>query len=217
MRLIDDLYAEHVRIERTVGALLTFSSLRTRGDAPPGDGAAFLRFFRLFAGDFHHAKEEDTLFPALLRHLELRPDSGPIYSLTRQHREMGRTLGELAPLLPHPAFAPGDGERMTSLATAYAHALLAHIDAENSVLLPEGEERLRRAGVTDLAGRAATDEERAAGDEGDRLAVLYPPGPGGAVRGEGCVICPSYGVTCEGLEREWWTDHEWEAFESREG
>jgi hypothetical protein len=35
------------------------------------------------------------------------------------------------------------------------------------------------------------------------------------VRGDGCVICPSYGVTCEGLEREWWNAHEWDEFFAR--
>jgi hypothetical protein len=30
------------------------------------------------------------------------------------------------------------------------------------------------------------------------------------VRGGGCVLCPSYGITCDGLEREWWTELEWE-------
>jgi hypothetical protein len=29
-------------------------------------------------------------------------------------------------------------------------------------------------------------------------------------RGDGCVACPSFGTTCDGLEREWWTELEWE-------
>ncbi len=42
--------------------------------------AAYLAFFRLFAGRYHHAREEDTLFPALVAHLPIRPDSGPVRS-----------------------------------------------------------------------------------------------------------------------------------------
>jgi hypothetical protein len=131
---------------------------------------------------------------------------------------MAATLGELSGLIGEELRTKEDREAVLDIATRYAHALLLHIDAENSVLLPEGEERLRRAGIHELEGRAATAEELAARAEGERLAEIYPPvHDPAALRGEGCVICPSYGTTCGGLEREWWTDDEWEEFESREG
>ncbi len=184
----------------------------------PGTPRASSGSSGLFAGDYHHAREEDTLFPALETHLELPPDSGPLFSIRDQHHRMAATLAELAPRLSGELATREDQDAVLELATRYAHALLLHIDAENSVLLPEGEERLRRAGVHELEGRAATVEELAARAEGERLAEIYPPvHDPAALRGEGCVICPSYGTTCGGLEREWWTDDEWEAFESREG
>ena len=183
--------------------------------ATRADADAFLAFFRLFAGRYHHAREEDTLFPALLAHLPIRPDSGPVRSLVDQHAAMARTLEEMAPLLREPG---GEGRRLLDLSTRHRHALLAHIDAENSVLLPESEARLRRAGVPDLAGRAPDAEERAARDGARRLLALYPPREdAGAIRGEGCVICPSYGTTCQGLEREWWSEQEWDDFRERDG
>jgi hypothetical protein len=37
------------------------------------------------------------------------------------------------------------------------------------------------------------------------------------VRGEGCVVCPSYGDTCAGIEREWWNEWEWEELSERVG
>ena len=152
-----------------------------------------------------------------MKHAEIRADSGPVISLLLQHREMEKVLGQMVPLLePGPA-APGGavvGSReLHDLATTYARALWLHIDAENTVLLPESEERLRHSGVPDLTGWEATAEESAARAEGERLVLAYPPRfDPGAVRGEGCAICPSHGVTCEGVEREWWTDWEWEAF-----
>ncbi len=121
----------------------------------------------------------------------------------------------MAPLLAAPG---GEGPKLRLLATRHRHDLLAHIDAENSVLLPESETRLRRAGVADLVGREPDGEERAARDAADRLMTLYAPGEDTeAIRGEGCVICPSYGVTCEGLEREWWSEQEWDDFRERDG
>jgi hemerythrin-like domain-containing protein len=215
MSLIDDLRAEHHVIERALGALATYVDARRAGRGDPADAEAFLAFFRLFAGRYHHAREEDTLFPALLAHLPIRPDSGPVRSLLDQHAAMAKTLEEMAPLLGEPG---AEGGRLLDLSTRHRRDLLAHIDAENSVLLPESEARLRRAGLPDLAGRGLDGEERAARDGAGRLLELYPPREdAGAIRGEGCVICPSYGTSCEGLEREWWSEQEWDDFKERDG
>ncbi|HEY3351072.1 MAG TPA: hemerythrin domain-containing protein [Thermoanaerobaculia bacterium] len=215
MGLIEDLRAEHVVIERTLGSLRTYVEARLAGRGDPADAEAFLAFFRLWAGRYHHAREEDTLFPALLAELPIRPDSGPVRSLVDQHSAMARTLEEMAPVLAAPH---GQGGRLLDLSTRYRRDLLAHIDAENSVLLPEAEARLLRAGAPVLEGRPPDAAERAAREDADRLASLHPPSEDpGAIRGEGCVICPSYGLTCEGLEREWWTEQEWDDFREREG
>ncbi|MEO8054933.1 MAG: hemerythrin domain-containing protein [Acidobacteriota bacterium] len=215
MSLIDELRSEHVIIERTLGALRTYVEARLAGNGDPVDADVFLAFFRLFAGRYHHAREEDTLFPALLAHLPIRPDSGPVRSLFDQHAAMARTLEEMAPVLAAPR---GQGGRLLDLSTRYRRDLLAHIDAENSVLLPEAEARLRRAGAPELEGRPPDAEERAARDGAERLFALYPPSEdAGAIRGEGCVICPSYGISCEGLEREWWSEQEWDDFRERDG
>ena len=74
-------------------------------------------------------------------------------------------------------------------------------------MLPESEKRLRRVGVLELDGRAPTVEEVAAREAGVRLVERYPPSyDPGAVRGEGCVVCTSFGVDCDGVEREWWSE-----------
>lgn len=86
------------------------------------------------------------------------------------------------------------------------------------MLFPESEARLRRSGVAELPDRPPTEAEAAAGAAGDRLAAIYPPRfDRDALRGEGCVICPSLGVTCASIEREWWNDSEWESFSNRDG
>jgi hemerythrin-like domain-containing protein len=215
MRLIDELRAEHEGIEGSLGALRTYVEARLGGRGDAADAADFLAFFRLWAGRYHHAREEDTLFPALLEHLPIGPGSGPVRSLVDQHAAMAKTFEEMAPLLAEPR---GQGGRLLDLSTRHRRDLLAHIDAENSVLLPEAEARLRRAGVPDLAGRVPDAEETAARDGAARLLSRYPPSEDpGAIRGEGCVVCPSYGLTCEGLEREWWSEQEWDDFKERDG
>ncbi|MGZ6125244.1 MAG: hemerythrin domain-containing protein [Myxococcales bacterium] len=208
MLLLDELRAEHELIERAVGSLQTFAASGTRD---PADGEAYLRFFRLFAGRFHHAREEDILFPALVRETAAPADRGPLKVLLDAHHAMAHILERMAPLL-------SDGGELAELAARYGRALLHHIDAENSVLFPESETRLRRAGVRELASRApAADEDAARVGMEDLLAKHPPREIPDLIRGDGCVSCEAYGEGCDGVEREWWTELEWEDVHHRIG
>ena len=193
MQLIEQLREEHVLIERLAGSLRTFALSAARD---PADAAAFLRFFRLWAGRFHHAREEEVLFPALVA-TEVPGDRGPLKVLLDAHHSMAAMLDAMeAGISPE-------------LAERYGRALLHHIDAENSVLFPESEIRMR--GRAELSSRAPDAEEEAARAEGESLARKYPPSDfAGILRGEGCVACAAYGETCDGIEREWWSELEWE-------
>jgi hemerythrin-like domain-containing protein len=217
MKLIEDLRADHDLIDEVLGSLHTFVGRRVRGEGHAADGARFISFFRLFAGDFHHAKEEDTLFPALQQQADL-PEEGPIAVLTSDHRRIAGELGELGTLVSVPLLDETQREQLLQLATRYSHALWHHIDAENSVLLPESEARLAKKGVRELPSRGMTTEEAAARVDGELLIREYPPTPDPTVvRGDGCVSCQAFGESCRGLEREWWNEWEWEEFEEHLG
>lgn len=218
MRLLDELRAEHDLIDRVAGSLRTFAARRAKGECGSADGAAFRRFFRLWAGAWHHAREEETLFPALAEKAELSPAHGPIAAFVEQHHEMAKVLDALDPLLDLDALGEDDARRLVDLATVYTRELGRHIDAENSVLFPESELRLRQANVLELEGRVPADEELSARSDGERLAAAWPfTADAGGVRGEGCIVCPSYGTTCRGVEAEWWNDSEWEEFSDHLG
>lgn len=212
MRLIEELRAEHDLIERVAGSLRTFARQRGRGEGSPEDGPRFLAFFRLYAGQFHHAREEDTLFVALQRDAELPGDRGPIAALLEDHRRMAGLLDRMEPIA-----AASSAEARASLeaiALEYSQQLWQHIDAENSVVLPESESRLRRHGRAELPSRETTPEEEEARALGEGLLSLYPPVHEPDVpRGDGCVVCPAFTRTCRGLELEWWNEWEWEEFE----
>jgi hemerythrin-like domain-containing protein len=212
MQLLDELRAEHDIIDQVAGALLTFAA-QPADARPAADGAAFLRFFRLYATRFHHAREEDTLFVALRDRAGLPVERGPVATMVADHERMGALLGRIE------AGAAGGlrpDARFREDATAYVHALWHHIDAENSVLFPECGPRLRRNGVLELPSRPIEPDERDAGAAGLALAARYPPEPDPAVmRGDGCIMCPAFGVTCRGLELEWWNEWEWDEFEDR--
>jgi hemerythrin-like domain-containing protein len=212
MQLLDELHDEHGVIDRVAGALLTYAAAPATARSA-ADGAAFLRFFRLYASRFHHAREEDTLFAALRDRAGLPADRGPIATMIAEHARMAGLLSDVEAGLEGGPDAEG---RFRESAAAYVHALWHHIDAENSVLFPECEPRLRRNGVTELPSRAITAEEREALDAGRALLARYPQAADpGVMRGDGCIMCPAFGVTCRGLELEWWNEWEWDEFEDR--
>jgi hemerythrin-like domain-containing protein len=213
MHVVDELRAEHDLIEAVVGSLRTFVSLRLRGEGDRTDGPRLVRFLRIYAGHYHHAREEDTLFAALVERAQL-PEHGPIAALVSDHHRIAGLLDQIDALLGRDALDREAGRRLESLAVDYSHALWRHIDAENSVLFPEGEARLRKAGVRELPSRPATHEEAEARSLGETLVACYPPFyDSAAIRGDGCVCCPAMGDTCRGLELEWWNEWEWAEFD----
>jgi hemerythrin-like domain-containing protein len=165
MILLDELHAEHEVIERVAGALLTYANEPGAGRSAE-DGAAFLRFFRLYAGHFHHAREEDILFAALRDRAGLPADRGPIATMIADHGRMADLLNEVEAGLGTGAVGAA---RLPESAAAYVHALWHHIDAENSVLFPECGPRLRRNGVTELPSRPMAPDEREALSAGRAL------------------------------------------------
>lgn len=216
MQLIEDLRAEHDLIEQALGSLRAFVTTRLAGHGDLADGPRFLAFFRRFAGDFHHHKEEEVLFRALVDKAELPADRGPIAALTGEHQRMGGLLDAMEELIAAPLESEAERQHLQALAVDYSHSLWRHIDAENSVMFPESQERLRRFHVRELPSRPMTKEERLAKEAGLALIATYPPQHDPEVhRGDGCIACPSFGTTCDGLEREWWTDLEWEDMEER--
>jgi hemerythrin-like domain-containing protein len=217
MKLLEDLRREHETIEAVASAFVAFAALRAGTGEDPADEACFLRFFRLYAGRFHHGREEEVLFAALVRETDAPQHRGPLRALLEDHQEMAVVLDELESLLLSPS-PPGEARAVLRAVTRYASLLLQHIDAESSVLFPECEARFRRTCVLELEAREPDDEERAARDAGLRVAKLYGsieiPG---LVRGDGCACCRSFGVSCDGVEREWSTDVEWEDMIDRVG
>lgn len=209
MRLIDDLRRDHELIEQVLGSLRTFV-LDAAGD--PADGPRFLRFFQDFAA-WHHAREEDVLFPALVDRVGLPGDRGPVHALRLDHADMAGVLAQLGEALLALPSGPAARAQAQERAVRYSRALWSHIDAENSVLLPEAERRLRQASVGELPDPEPTEAQRQAEQDGTALVRRYPPTEDReALRGDGCIACPSFGERCRGVELEWWNEHEWEEF-----
>lgn len=130
---------------------------------------------------------------------------------------MAAILAGIEAILAREPLGGGDPAELREATRHYSHELWAHIDAENSVLLPESEERLRQNGVHELPCREPDEQERSAARTGEALVSIYPPMEPDVIRGDGCVMCPAYGPRCGGVEREWWNDNEWDEFDEHIG
>ena len=151
---------------------------------------------------------------ALQRDAELPGDRGPIAAILDDHHRMAALLARLDALAPAPPPDAAATTEFLEVALRYTEELWHHIDAENSVLFPESEARLRKQGVLELPSRAMTPEEADAMAIGQSLVTRFPPQADTAiVRGDGCVCCPALVDNCPGLERAWWSESEWDELE----
>ena len=146
MRATKLLMEEH---EIILQALRVLQAVAARGAQPP---PALLDFFKEFADDHHHGKEEQILFPAL-EEAGFPRDAGPVGVMLHEHTQ-GRAL----------TAALRDPERFAAAAPAYVAMLTAHIAKENQVLFPMADRAIENPRAVDQACddfEAASVERRA--------------------------------------------------------
>lgn len=134
------------------------------GDAlPDGLWTGLIAWLRDFADRTHHAKEEDALFPAMVR-AGVPAGGGPIDVMLEEHTE-GRDLLR--------AMETGAAAERAAAARRYVGLLRYHIDKENDLLFPladavldaEAQTALSQQFASAAAGahRAVADAEAGAG------------------------------------------------------
>jgi hemerythrin-like domain-containing protein len=109
-------------------------------------------FIRNYADRFHHAKEEDVLFEALVRNGMPRENS-PIAAMLMEH-DQGRTHVRAMETAAREALGgmPGREAVIAEHALAYAGLLREHIAKEDDILYPLAERVIPdtiRPGITD--------------------------------------------------------------------
>jgi hemerythrin-like domain-containing protein len=122
-------------------------------------------FIRNFADRYHHAKEEDVLFVALVDN-GMPAKQSPIEAMHLEH-EQGRAHVRVMEAAAQAALA-GDTGRVAELvasARAYAALLRGHIDKEDQILYPLAERVLPAAVRPAMLQRYAEADARAAGLE----------------------------------------------------
>ena len=127
MKPTDVLRDEHRVILSALDTLaLAADRLAAGGRLPDGWWAELIEWLRAFADRNHHAKEETSLFPAMVK-AGVPSAGGPIGVMLEEHRQ-GRAL--IA------AMESGEPAARAAVARQYVGLLRAHIDKENDVLFP---------------------------------------------------------------------------------
>lgn len=117
-------------------------------------------FIRTYADRFHHAKEEDVLFVALVEN-GMPAKNSPIEAMHMEH-DQGRALVRALEAAARQALAGDEGKipQIAANAKGYAKLLRAHIDKEDQILYPLAE-RLLPAHVRPAMLAAYADAEAA--------------------------------------------------------
>lgn len=138
----DVLRAEHVVILRALSVLERAAERLAAGGAlPAGWWDDTLDWLRAFADRNHHAKEENALFPAMIRAGVPSP-GGPVDVMLDEH-EQGRAL--IARM------AEGASPHRAAAASRYVQLLREHIDKENGIVFPLAEAVFEEAEMRELS------------------------------------------------------------------
>ncbi len=122
----DILREEHELILRALGTVEHAAKrLEQNGTLPDGWWTEVIEWLRAFADRNHHAKEENLLFPALLR-AGIPSPGGPVDVMLVEHTQ-GRAFIKAME-------TGGTPEAQASAARSYVALLRVHIDKENGVL-----------------------------------------------------------------------------------
>jgi len=143
MKATNILRDEHAGIERMLNIVEAAVRRLQRGEAvPPALFHDATEFFRNFADNCHHAKEEQQLFPALEERGVPR-EGGPLGVMLAEH-DQGRAFIRGMQAAIQPAFAgdPQGRQALIEQAQGYIALLREHILKENHVLFPMADQLL---------------------------------------------------------------------------
>lgn len=137
------LRREHDHILSMIACLrAACEAAKTSGSLDEETFRAGIDFIRGYADAWHHAKEEDHLFPALIDD-GMPGDGGPIAVMLHEH-DLGRTYTRHIASQLDDAINGDEKARATVIRTtlAYADLLTAHIGKENGILFNMADQML---------------------------------------------------------------------------
>lgn len=143
MRSPTDILRDEHRVILGALSTLELAAGRLAGGTslPEGWWERMLDWLRAFADRNHHAKEEKSLFPAMVK-AGVPADEGPIAVMLEEHVQ-GRALIQ--------AMASGHSAHRSATAREYVHLLRDHIAKENEFVFPLADSVLDARAVAAVA------------------------------------------------------------------
>ena len=156
MKSIDRLVAEHDIIERGLDLLeKAVAQIESGQSVPDGFSKWAPQFFRQFADQCHHAKEEDLLFP-LLKERGIPEEGGPIGCMLQEHEVDRGCVRRMREASETGQFDEG---KFVTAAKEFIPLLRQHIDKENNILFQMAQDVLSEADDADLTGKFSKAEQ----------------------------------------------------------
>ena len=161
---IQELMDEHTLIVRMLGVLREMGSRLQSGKRPDtADLDAALDFIATFADFSHHGKEEDLLFPAMVR-AGFPSENGPVGVMLMEHRQGREFVAALRRAASDlKAGSPAAAEDAARAITGYTDLLEQPILKENNILYPMAMSALPEETWTNLAESFAQIEAQRLG------------------------------------------------------
>jgi hemerythrin-like domain-containing protein len=144
MKPIQDLINEHEAVKLTLRILdkICVNIEQTHKISNPEHLNQLIEFFTVFVDKCHHGKEEELLFPAL-EAIGVPRERGPIGVMLAEHQQGRDYIQKMKEAISQ--YHEGDqnaAARLVENARGYITLLLEHIEKENNVLFPIGDNRL---------------------------------------------------------------------------
>jgi hemerythrin-like domain-containing protein len=172
-RVVEILTHEHKIILKVVTAATgVAAALREGRQVKVSTLREIVGFMRNFADRCHHAKEEDLLFPALVR-AGLPETTGPIAVLKSEHAQARACMGRLdATIDAYEKEDPAAREQIIADIACMGSLYPQHIEKENGVLFPMSEKILSADQLVDLAQQFEATERRLGEKSHDELEIM---------------------------------------------
>ena len=160
-RASQDLMHEHEAILKALDIIEAIAAkAKYDENAGTADIDKMIDFLRGFADKCHHGKEEELLFPAL-EAAGIRKDNGPIGIMLSHHttgRQLINMMDDAVKAKPFQAAA------FAEAVTSYVDLMRIHIQKENMVLFPMGDNVLPDAKQKELLEKFELHEKNVVGE-----------------------------------------------------
>jgi hemerythrin-like domain-containing protein len=135
----EDLVKEHDGILTALDILESMVSRLKRNQVVEEEHLKeIVNFLKVFADKCHHGKEEGLLFPAMEKY-GIPRENGPVGQMLREHVEGRQYISDMTEALQAAGINRDD---FMAAALNYIGLLRNHIEKENSILFPLGDNRI---------------------------------------------------------------------------